>query len=287
MNRSSSTPLPAHLRSDIADEILCRLNDATVAAARRQFAGSSPTQWFSVDELLPQAMARAIYASFPRANDMRERKNLREHKFVAAQMDRYDPQAEEALFAFQDSRVVDRLAEITGVLDLEADPKLYAGGISLMARGNFLNPHLDNSHNHQRDRYRALNLLYYVSPGWSLDSGGSLELWPEGVRNAPLVIPSVFNRLVVMSTGPNSWHSVTRVRSDATRCCVSNYYFSPHAPGGSPYFRVTSFRGRPEQPVRDLMLRIDGSIRQGIRRLRPQGIVPTDHLYQGAEASKR
>jgi len=277
---SNSSKLAAFSRTMIADALLQRLDEACVQDIRRQFAQSPATQWFSVDDLLPQDMAREIHAAFPQPSQMRERKTLREHKYVAAQMDRYHPQAEEALFAFHDERVVARVGEVTQLAKLQADPELYAGGISLMMQGNFLNPHLDNSHNNDRSLYRVLNLLYYVSPGWSLASGGHLEVWPCGLNRSPQMIPSLFNRLVVMATGPQSWHSVTRVKSTDRRCCVSNYYFSSDPIGNEPYFRVTSFRGRPEQPIRDLVLRADSSLRQAIRKLRPQGIHRTTHLYK-------
>ena len=277
---ANTYPPATFSREAIANAILARLDSAVAHAASEQFANSRPTQWFSVDDLLPHEMATTIYRSFPQPSEMRERKTLREHKYVAAQMDRYDPQAEEALFAFHDPRVVERVAAMTQLPELRADPKLYAGGISLMMRGNFLNPHLDNSHNNDRSLYRVLNLLYYVSPSWNVESGGPLELWPRGVESQPQLIPSLFNRLVVMTTGPESWHSVTRVDSPERRCCVSNYYFSPDPIGGSPYFRVTSFRGRPEQPIRDLMLRVDGRLRQAVRKLLPQGIARTTHVYK-------
>jgi len=248
--------------------------------ARNEFAARKPVQWFVVDDLLPPEMARAIRSSFPDPSQMRERKTLREHKHVAAQMDRHDAQAEEALFAFQEPRVVEAVSRITGMRSLSADPALYAGGISLMTQGHFLNPHLDNSHNNDRSLYRVLNLLYYVSPGWDTGSGGNLELWPEGVKGRPVTIPSEFNRLVVMTTGPESWHSVSKVRRNESRCCVSNYYFGPDPVGGQPYFRVTTFRGRPEQPLRDLVLRLDSNLRQALRKLRPQGIVQTTHIYR-------
>ena len=277
----STHPTPAsYSRSVIADAILHRLDDAAVRSAREQFARSPTTQWFSVDDLLPAEMATQIHQSFPQPQQMRERKTLREHKYVAAQMDHYDPQAEEALFAFHDERVVARVGEMTGLPGLQADPKLYAGGISLMTKGNFLNPHLDNSHNNDRSLYRVLNLLYYVSPGWAPGSGGHLEVWPRGVDFPQQTIHSLYNRLVVMTTGAESWHSVTRVESNDRRCCVSNYYFSAQPVGGQPYFRVTSFRGRPEQPLRDLVLRVDSRLRQAIRKLRPQGIQQTTHLYK-------
>jgi Rps23 Pro-64 3,4-dihydroxylase Tpa1-like proline 4-hydroxylase len=273
-------PRATHPRVEIADAIVARLNEPTLRHAASDFAASRPTQWFCIDELLPTGMATAITRSFPQATDMRELKSLREHKHVAAQMDRYDPQAEEALFAFHDPRVVALIARITDLQELEADPKLYAGGISVMTKGNFLNPHLDNSHNNERTRYRALNLLYYVSPAWTPADGGNLELWPSGIAGFPLVVPSLFNRLVVMSTGPQSWHSVTRVLRNDRRCCVSNYYFSPGPIGGVPYSRVTTFRGRPEQPLRNFVLTLDGTLRQALRFFFPKGVRKTTHLYE-------
>jgi Rps23 Pro-64 3,4-dihydroxylase Tpa1-like proline 4-hydroxylase len=267
-------------RAAIADAICSRLDAAALSSAREAYSRSKPIQYFVVDDLLPEAMAMAIHASFPAPAQMFERRSLREHKYVAAQMDRYDRQAEEALYAFQDPRVVDLVSSITQLPQLLADPQLYAGGVSLMRAGNFLNPHVDNSHNNDRSAYRVLNLLYYVSPGWNQQDGGHLELWPNGVKKQPATITSLFNRLVVMSTGPDSWHSVCAVKRDASRCCVSNYYFSPNPLGGKDYFRVTSFRGRPEQPFRDALLRIDSTLRRAIRVIRPRGIAATKHIYR-------
>jgi Rps23 Pro-64 3,4-dihydroxylase Tpa1-like proline 4-hydroxylase len=267
-------------REAIAAAICARFDAATLAAARGAYANSNPIQHFVVDKLLPQAMAKAIYAAFPAPTQMFERRSLREHKYVAAQMDRYDAQAEEAVFGFQDPRVVELVASITQLPELVADPQLYAGGISLMSAGNFLNPHVDNSHNNDRTTYRVLNLLYYVSPDWRLEHGGHLELWPRGVKQLPHTIESSFNRLVVMSTGPDSWHSVNAVKGERSRCCVSNYYFSPKPIGGADYFRVTSFRGRPEQPLRDVLLRIDSKLRSAVRLVRPSGLTPTKHIYK-------
>jgi len=267
-------------RDQIASAIIERLDGKAVEELRNKFNSLQAIGWFSIDSLLPEAMARAIYSSFPHPSELRERKSLRERKYVTSQMDQYDPQAEEAVFAFHSPEVLNKIFAITNIDGLSADQELYAGGISLMSKGGFLNPHLDNSHDNRRKLYRALNLLYYCSPDWDPRNGGNLELWPEGVKGSPIVVESLFNRLVVMTTGGESWHSVSPITTINPRCCVSNYYFSPTPLGGASYSRVTSFRGRPDQPVRDLALRIDARLRQAIRKVRPSGLVATTHFYQ-------
>jgi Rps23 Pro-64 3,4-dihydroxylase Tpa1-like proline 4-hydroxylase len=265
-------------RSLMAGEI-CKALDRNLAGLANQWRANSPISHFVVDDLLPEDWASRICRAFPRGDSMTLRKSLREVKFVTAQMNRHDPLLEEAIYAFQMPEVVSRVGEITRLRALEPDTMLYAGGISMMGRGHFLNPHIDNSHDMQRQRYRVLNLLYYVSPGWKEGNGCNLELWPDGPTGKPITLVSRFNRMVVMVTHEGSWHSVSRNLSDEQRCCVSNYYFSKFPVGEQEYFHVTSFRGRPEQPVRDAVLRVDGFARQMIRKLFPLGVKQSKHFY--------
>jgi|ERR1019366_879994 hypothetical protein len=145
---------------------------------------------------------------------------------------------------------------------------------------HFLNPHLDNSHDKDRSLYRVLNLLYYVTPDWSHKSGGNFELWDSGPEGKPREIVSKFNRLVLMATHKKSWHSVTQVRAThAARCCVSNYYFAAAPLEEHEYFHITTFRGRPEQPVRNLVLRCDAALRMGIRKVFAKGMTKPKHIY--------
>ena len=127
-----------------------------------------------------------------------------------------------------------------------------------------------------RDRF---NILYYTSPGWEHKYGGNLEIWPNGVCSEQITIDSYFNRLVVLATHGNSWHSVSPISKDAFRTCVSNYYFSDNPLKLDDKFHVTSYRGRPEQKIRDIVLRADITMRQAIRKIFSKGIVKTDHVY--------
>jgi len=237
-----------------------------------------------IDNLLPESSVLNINTAFPDKSTMMLRKSLRENKYVAAQMDKYNPVLEEIIYAFQEPGVVKVVEQITGIKGMLPDTHLYAGGISLMAKDNFLNPHLDNSHDKDRELYRVLNLLYYVTPDWSSENGGNLELWDEGPTKPQREIVSGFNRLVLMATHEKSWHSVSQVNVDRSRCCVSNYYFSEKPLEDHEYFHVTSFRGRPEQPIRDVILQGDVAIRQGLRKVFKKSVVESTHVYKKDES---
>ncbi|HVW70384.1 MAG TPA: 2OG-Fe(II) oxygenase [Steroidobacteraceae bacterium] len=264
-------------RQVLANEIVRRL-DAELQAVSRQWHATVPANHFVLDDLLPPEWTAAIRSAFPAPEAMVLKKSLREVKYVAAQMDKYDRLLEESIYAFQMPDVVSRIEAVTGLQALEPDSHLYAGGISLMAPRHYLNPHIDNSHDKSRTRYRVLNLLFYVSPQWPENRGGNLELWPQGLRGAPTTLVSRFNRLVVMGTHRRSWHSVSRNAAGADRCCVSNYYFSRLPPGGEHYYHVTEFFGRPEQPVRNFFLRGDNWLRTVIRTRLPWAF-KNPHFY--------
>lgn len=242
---------------------------------------NSKIGYFYIDNLLPVEITEHINDIFPQSGKMSLKKSLRENKYVAAQMDQYNPVLEEAIYAFQDPKVVGIISEICEVQDLYPDENLYAGGISLMNKDQFLNPHLDNSHDKERDRWRVFNLLFYVTPDWSTSDGGHLELWPDGLDHPQITIESRFNRLIVMATHQLSWHSVSPVCSDkAARKCVSNYYFSDAPLQSSDTFHVTTFRGRPDQFIVDQILKLDSFLRMNIRKLFKKGIVENPHVYK-------
>jgi Rps23 Pro-64 3,4-dihydroxylase Tpa1-like proline 4-hydroxylase len=268
-------------RKQIGKFIADRLTEEK-ATLKTQFERSKDRIGYCVlDEVLPTELATKIYSCFPISTRMQLKKSLREFKYIAAQMNIYDPILEETIYAFQDPRVVDSIAEICGIERLYPDEHLYAGGISLMSDKHFLNPHLDNSHDKNRNKWRVLNLLYYVTPDWNLRDGGNLELWPDGLDHEQITIHSKFNRLAVMATHDASWHSVSPISNETlSRCCVSNYYFSDTSLKTGESFHVTSFRGRPEQKVRDFVLRADIAARMALRKVFKMGVVENKHVYK-------
>ena len=228
---------------------------------------SIQTRYFVLDDLLDAKDAQQIFNAFPvDSAELHRQQSFRERKRTLTALGKQNPILSAITLAFQDPSVVGEISEICSLKGLEADPTLYAGGLSMMSAGDFLNPHIDNSHDGNRSRYRRLNLLFYVTPEWQLDYGGNLELWNPSVEES-VTIWSKFNRLVVMETNRESWHSVSPVNCDYFRCCVSNYFFSSDSPCLGEYFHVTSFTGRPEQPFRKMIGAVDNMARNLVAKM--------------------
>ncbi len=270
------------MQQNLVDLIVKRLDeDAENISHDFQTDKGVRTKFAAIDDLLPAETAKKIYEAFPSTDKMRLLKSFRELKYTSKSLGEFDPIISEITFAFQDERIVRKVAELTGIEDAVGDPHLYAGGISAMTKGHFLNPHLDNSHDMDQKNYRVLNLLYYITPDWKTENGGNLELWDEGVTK-PVEIPSFFNRLVLMSTNDKSWHSVNEVKVEGKRCCISNYYFSPHSPNGYETTHITYFQARPEQTVRRLVTKADSDLRSAIRKVVKKGFSKKD-IYEGKD----
>lgn len=249
---------------DLAQLIVHRLEEAK-DELRAQWGNpeGTKTRHFVLEEVLPEEIARTFAAAFPvDGAGFNDRSSFREHKKTLAKLGKTDPVLGAISLAFQEDNVIAKIAEITRMTGLGPDRSFYAGGLSMMFPGDFLNPHIDNSHDGERKRYRRINLLYYINEGWSEECGGNFELWDDGVNQQKTIV-SGFNRLVAMETNKDSWHSVSKVVTDKPRRCVSNYYFSDVSPDGDKYFHVTSFTGRPTE----LLKRLIGPIDNGFRNL--------------------
>lgn len=266
-------------RLEMAALIASRIRDES-ASLKLEFGQPGRVPTFVIDDLLPRELALEIHAAFPEQGRMKLKNSIKECKHVSAQMNDHPPILEEAVFAFQQPEVVAAVAEITGLKALEPDADLYAGGISAMVKGGYLKPHLDNSHDAEQERYRALNLLYYVTPDWNPTDGGAFEVWDDGPTGEPRSFPCAFNRLLVMATNRTSWHSVDEITGDARRCCVSNYFFSKVSPEEQNYFHATSFRGRPGEHVSDILMRGDAVLRTAILKATGTAIYKNPHRYR-------
>jgi Rps23 Pro-64 3,4-dihydroxylase Tpa1-like proline 4-hydroxylase len=253
-------------QTDLVTLMVNRIESSKLVIQKHWFDCSTGTKYFILEDFLPSDIAMEVFNAFPRDREtFLKRKSFREQKSTLADLDAQPKILSDITNAFQEQEVIQAISDVVNMRALESDPSLYAGGLSMMFNHDFLKPHIDNSHDGSRSRYRRLNLLYYVSPNWTLENGANFELWDSKVQNNNTLI-SKFNRLIVMETNSKSWHSVSQSKVEQARCCISSYYFSKESPSGSDYFHVTSFMGRPGETGKRLRHLIDNFLRQTVSK---------------------
>lgn len=241
------------MKAKLTQLILKRLEESK-AQLKEQFFQKHPikvARHFALDNLLPMEIAEQIYANFPKPSKMHLLSSPGKIKLKYSHLKDAPQLLNDINSAIQDPKIVAMIEDITQIKNQIPDPTRFAGGISTLLKGYYLNPHIDNSHDVEKKQfYRTVNLLYYVSPNWGPENGGNYELWDETIENC-ILVPSLFNRLVVMETNRTSWHAVNPVLCDSPRCCIFNYFFSEQSPEGEDYFfSAPSFKARPEQKIR-------------------------------------
>ena len=67
---------------------------------------------------------------------------------------------------------------------------------------------------------------------------------------------------------------------DGIRKCVSNYFFTLNPVDGQKDYHVTSFRGRPEEKFKDLLMQGDNALRQAVKETLGETIFRNKHVYK-------
>tara|TARA_A100001011_G_C14316605_1_gene848268 strand:+ start:4644 stop:5471 length:828 start_codon:yes stop_codon:yes gene_type:complete len=255
-------------RKDIAQLIVKRLTELKINQLKKKYENSGLINHLVIDDLLPKEIASKLSLDFPKEKDLNYLNGLQEKKYVGVYFTEAQKLIEECLFAFQEKSVVKTIGKITSIKELIGDPDLYAGGVSRMSKGCFLNPHIDNSHDRNFKNYRRLNLLYYTNSSWNpKDDGGELVLYPKGIKNKEIKISCDFNRLVIMRTDNRSLHGVKKILSnDRSRKCISNYYFSESSPSGKKYYHSTSFIGFKKEFIKGSVLILNAFFRTSAKK---------------------
>lgn len=253
-------------RISIANHLRYRLSAEKDECSREFAASGCGIRHFVVDQILPDEITKKIYEQFPAPERMTLTRSMREYKYAGIATDECSPLLAQAIRAFRDPYVIELIGDICGITPLIADDEFSTRGLSVLGRGNFINPHLECSHDRGGRFWRVLNVMFQVTPDWGQENGGNLELWAKGPGGQPVTVACRFNRLVVMAMDQESWHSISPVRVDKPRCCLTTHYYSLR-PWRDAAFRIASFRGRPEQRLIDLVLRCDTALRKGMYNL--------------------
>jgi 2OG-Fe(II) oxygenase superfamily len=269
--------------SGIRQIVLSRLRENEVRL-KSDFNQPGKIRCCWLDDLLPLEILHEALGGLPNPAAMVRRQSLKERKYVTAALDQLGDATRNLVAAFSGPEIAEVVTGLLGGARLSADPRLYNGGITKMMPGDFMCPHLDNSHNYDRTQRRAVVLLYYMSPEWREDYGGALELWDDDRKAPPREIAHQSNRLVIMETTDHSWHAVRPISGPHSRINVTTYYYAPKTEITPA--RLTRFAPWPGQPVRGLYFNADFHIRSlAARFLGGVSPLPNGHINPDTQSA--
>ena len=123
------------------------------------------------------------------------------------------------------------LEKLTGIKDLIADVDFEGGGIHKIKNGGRLELHSDYNKHPNKDIWRRINLLLYLTPNW--DYNGHLDLYEKKPLVKVKSILPTFNRAVIFNTTDDSIHGhpIPLVCPEQiSRYSFALYYFTKDRP---------------------------------------------------------
>jgi hypothetical protein len=197
---------------------------------RRDWFSKRPFRYLIIDDFLPVGFAEDILNVYPMPDAGYWDSTTYTHQRKKFTQTRGFPEPIARFFALTATEEFRRLmTEITGIPELLADPDLVGGGLHQIARGGFLDVHVDYNLHPRTKLHRRLNLLLYLNKAWKPEYEGYLEFWDfEANRQLERIAP-VFNRGVIFETNEISYHGHPRplnTPAHITRKSLAIYYYT-------------------------------------------------------------
>lgn len=266
--------------------------EAQLGDLREKYASAKPFPHIAIDDFLEPAVAEMAFERFPSLASMDALKDYRQVKAQDPMVDKFDPVFQHIIFDHLHSdRFLTFISELTGIPKLHADSQLYAAGLAQGGDKSFLNVHIDNSSHPTQALYRRVNILVYLNRHWTEAKGGHFEVWGNQMESSDAILPA-FNRAVIFTVSPTSWHGYRRVVTPDgdTRKSINIYYFTEESPTGADYHHITSFRARPGETFNKVLYPLDNAARslyRVVRRRKDAHAVLYPDAGQGTETKKR
>ena len=201
---------------------------ADVDGLRDAFSAADPFPILVLDDFLDEDLAAAIAAEFPDLESMpRSRDYMFGNKRELSSLDSVGPACRHFHQAATSPSFARFLGAVSG-LPVFVDPAFHGGGLHQGGEGSFLDFHVDfNVHPLHSDWQRRLNILIYLTPGWSEDWGGHL-LVRRDVNQEPRAIAPLFNRAIIMLSDDFTFHGYRRFAAPAgvTRRSLATYAYT-------------------------------------------------------------
>jgi len=109
---------------------------------------------------------------------------------------------------------------------LEADSNYDGGGYVISPPGSFLSYHADFNFSSGIEKFRVLNVLFYLNDNYDSKLGGHLHLLDEQSKTVEKIVAPISNRLLAFLTDDTSFHGVSRNLGQFYRRSFNLYYYA-------------------------------------------------------------
>lgn len=217
---------------------------------REAYVGADPFPHIVIDDFVTPAILEACLQDFPDRPDPDSQQfdRAQERYKTSYHPDYLSPRARSFFYSMNSRPFISFLENMTGIDGLLPDPHFVGGGFHQTTEGGHLSVHADFNLHPKLKVERRLNLLLYLNRDWRLDYGGALELWDTRMKACVRRVAPEFNRCVVFSTDPTSFHghpAPVRHPDKTPRRSLALYYYTATWDGTQRSF-TTQFRKRRE-----------------------------------------
>jgi hypothetical protein len=213
--------------------------EALAARHATEFTSSEPFPHLHVENFLPEDVARALAAEFPKPGaipwrlagpgDVSHTNDPNVEKISSSDEEAFPPLIRHVMHEFNSGTFVNFLAKLTPYKMLSPDPAFHGCGMHSTGRGGRLMVHADASRHPNPKLQQLLNVIYYVTPDWQEDWGGQFELWSKDHSHCVKRVTPKFNSMLIFFTGSNSYHGHPRpvsAPSGVRRNSLAAYFYT-------------------------------------------------------------
>lgn len=216
---------------------------------RSKFNSGKPFPNLVIDNFLPNDEAKKIAEEFPNAKEdfwikhgsgsKSDNNNDPGTKIASFNEKFFPPNIRQIMTQFNSQAFLKFLQEVCEINFITGDAFYNECGLHSTGRGGRLMIHADQNRYQYPDlMHQFINVIYYATPNWDRNWGGSLELWNKELSKCEKKIDSIFNRLVIFETGRYSYHGhpdPLMCPENIRRNSLALYYYVPQRELGKNY----------------------------------------------------
>lgn len=204
-----------------------------------------PFRYIVFEDFFSPKAAEKIIQNYPKVKQVEPTGNFEEdpnwkyttyvnqnNKFVMTEFDN-QPIIKHIFDELNSDKLLKIIESITGIEDLQADPKLFGGGLHQSTKGAFLDVHVDFNYHPETNYHRRMNIIIYMNKDWKEEYEGYLELWDMDKKVQIENVEPRFNRCVIFETNEISFHGhphSLNTPDGQSRKSIAAYYYTKTRP---------------------------------------------------------